>query len=210
MSKYQKYVFDIENRQFIGDFEDMYRNEAIEKFDSWHQDDQRQLQRIIDIALIGEYNFSTIVDIGCGKGAFTHLLKKRNNRVIGIDISETAIEVAGERYPDIEFLSSDISDLENFSILIRSLHDKHKINLVFMSEVLSYIENWSSLLDLISKNTEYLLISLFIPENPIGFVKSEDQLVSAAEKNYEIIDLISLKSRRFTVLLGRSKNCSSK
>ena len=46
MAKYHKYVFDVEKRTFIGDFENMYAHESIEKFDSWHQDDSRQ-----DVAL---------------------------------------------------------------------------------------------------------------------------------------------------------------
>jgi len=36
-------------------------------------------------------NFDSLLDIGCDKGVFTHLLKKRNNTVLGTDISETAI-----------------------------------------------------------------------------------------------------------------------
>ena len=52
MAKYHKYVFDIEERKFIGDFETMYQNESKENFDSWHQDDTRQLQRKIDLAIL--------------------------------------------------------------------------------------------------------------------------------------------------------------
>ena len=77
MAKYHKYVFDVEKRTFIGDFENMYAHESIEKFASWHQDDSRQLQRKICLEILNQYNFNTIVDIGCGKGALTHILKKK-------------------------------------------------------------------------------------------------------------------------------------
>jgi len=43
MGKYQKYIFDQNQRKFIGDFEKMYSNEVEEKFDSWHQSDTRFL-----------------------------------------------------------------------------------------------------------------------------------------------------------------------
>lgn len=114
MAKYHKYVFDIENRKFIGDFETMYQNELEENFDSWHQDDTRQLQRKIDLAILEDYNFKKIIDIGCGKGSLTHLLKKKNNYVLGLDISRTAVNIAKERFPDIDFLSTNINEIENF------------------------------------------------------------------------------------------------
>ena len=58
----------------------MYQNESKENFDSWHQDDTRQLQRKIDMAILEDYNFEKIIDIGCGKGSLSHLLKKKNKK----------------------------------------------------------------------------------------------------------------------------------
>ena len=118
MAKYHKYVFDVEKRTFIGDFENMYAHESIEKFDSWHQDDSRQLQRKICLEILNQYNFNTIVDIGCGKGALTHILKKKNNTCLGIDISQTAIDIAKERFNDIDFVVCDINNIGAFSDLI--------------------------------------------------------------------------------------------
>jgi len=118
MAKYHKYVFDIEKRKFIGAFEEMYQNETIEIFDSWHQDDTRQLQRKIDLAILEDYNFNKIIDIGCGKGCLTHMLKKKNNTFIGVDISPTAIKFAKERYPDIEFICLDVNNVNNYRSLV--------------------------------------------------------------------------------------------
>jgi len=115
MAKYHKYVFDIQNRKFVGNFEEMYQDEKKDNFDSWHQEDTRQLNRKIDLAVLENYNFSKIIDIGCGKGALTHLLKKRNNQVLGLDISETAISVAKERFPDIDFLVIDVNAISEYS-----------------------------------------------------------------------------------------------
>jgi len=42
MAKYHKYVFDIETRKFIGNFEEMYQRESVD-------------------------NFDFILDLGCGK-----------------------------------------------------------------------------------------------------------------------------------------------
>ena len=149
MGKYHKYVFNLENRKFIGDFETMYQNESKEIFDSWHQDDIRQLQRKIDLAILQDYNFDKIMDIGCGKGSLTHLLKKKNNYVLGIDISQTAIKFAKERYPDIDFICTDVNKIENYNSIVSEMGGGQFI----------------------------------IPEYPIGFVKSETELVKEIEKN---------------------------
>jgi hypothetical protein len=74
MAKYHKYVFDLENRKFVGAFEKMYKNEKDEIFDSWHQTNTIQLHRKFALVILEKYNFNTIIDIGCGKGNFTHLL----------------------------------------------------------------------------------------------------------------------------------------
>lgn len=117
MAKYHKYVFDNVKRKFVGRFEDLYQSETKEHFDSWHQEDSRQLARQICLNIIGQFNFPRILDIGCGKGSFTHLLKKKNNNVVGIDISKTALAIAKSRFPDIDFLTLDVQSskrIQNF------------------------------------------------------------------------------------------------
>lgn len=203
MAKYHKYVFDLENRKLVGDFEIMYQNESKENFDSWHQDDTRQLQRKIDLAILEDYSFEKIIDIGCGKGSLTHLLKKKNNYVLGLDISQTAVNIAQERFPDINFLSIDVNEIKNFSVISEKIGG---VNLVFTSEVFSYIENWKGLLKEISKSSEYFMISLYIPKNPIGFVKSENDLVKEIEKNFEVIEHISLNTTNFVIVFAKRKN----
>ncbi len=203
MAKYHKYVFDLENRKLVGDFETMYQNESKENFDSWHQDDARQLQRKIDLVILEDYNFEKIIDLGCGKGSLTHLLKKKNNTVLGIDISQTAVNIAQERFPDIDFLSTDVNKVENFTALADKMGG---VDLVFTSEVFSYIENWKELLQEISKSSEYFMISLYIPENPIGFVKSENDLVEEIEKNFDVIEHISLSKTNFVIIFSKRKN----
>lgn len=123
MAEYHKYVFDTDNRRFVGRFEEMYQQEKIANFDSWHQEDSRQLNRRIALEILNGYNFEKILDIGAGKGALTHQLKKLNNQVRGLDISPTAIEVARARFPDIEFDVTDVNDLPRFAVYL----DKHII-----------------------------------------------------------------------------------
>jgi len=101
MAEYHSYVFDQENRSFVGKFEDMYRAEAEKGFDSWNQDDARHLDKQFCLDVLAQYNFNRILDVGCGKGMVTQYLKKENNHVLGIDLSESALRVVKTRFPDI-------------------------------------------------------------------------------------------------------------
>jgi 2-polyprenyl-3-methyl-5-hydroxy-6-metoxy-1,4-benzoquinol methylase len=159
---YHKYVFDQKNRRLIGDFENMYQNEEIQSYDSWYQDDLNHLTKKLVSTLLARFNFASIVDFGCGKGTFTHLLQKENNEVIGIDISETAIKKARAKYPKIDFRVGNSYSFEEIK----------DVDLVLAIEVLSYLENWKEVLTVISRKTKYFLISVYIPFDPIGYIKS--------------------------------------
>ena len=200
MAKYHKYVFDEKNRRFVGKFEEMYRAERQEGFDSWHQEDRRSLKNQICLAILNQYNFHGILDVGCGKGAFTHLLKKANNQVHGIDISETAVNIARTRYPDIDFSSVDLAgaayqDLPFF---------QRSYDVTIFMEILSYLPNWQEVLQSFAGLSQYILVSLFIPESPVGFVKSREGLLAAVQKHYKVLEDVHLVRQRQTILLGKS------
>jgi hypothetical protein len=60
MAEYHKFVFDFENRSFVGQFEEMYQQEKVSNFDSWHQEDSRQLNRKIALSIMENYNFRSM------------------------------------------------------------------------------------------------------------------------------------------------------
>jgi len=165
---YHKYVFDEKNKSFVGEFNEMYKNETIEGYDSWHGDDLRRIDTIIAYAILNQYHFSSILDIGCGKGAFTSLLKKKDNSVKGIDISEIAISRCKATYPDISF---EVCDINNY--LFNEFYDA-----VIMRGVLSYIKEWKNLISKVAVHTNYLYTFDYIPVGAIGFVKSFDELTN--------------------------------
>jgi len=45
-----------------------------------------------------------LLDIGCGNGTFLHLLNRRNN--IGLELDETAIQIAKRNCPDNDFIQA--------------------------------------------------------------------------------------------------------
>ena len=205
MAAYHKYVFDQSSRSLVGDWEKMYRQESVEGFDSWHQEDSRQLQRLISLQIIGMYHFGKILDIGCGKGSFTHLLKKRNNEVIGVDVSETAIATAAVRYPDIVFRKADVTNPDLLSELARGFSSPGA-DLAVCCEILSYVSDWQELLRTLSQHSRYLLVCLDIPPGPIGFVKSPADLVAGISSHFSIIEAMELKVSGFSIVFGSTKN----
>jgi len=200
MAGYHKYVFDQENQRVVGKFEEMYQAEDVENFDSWHQDDMRLLTKQISLVLLNRYNFNNVLDVGCGKGAFTHLLKKENNQVTGIDVSKTAIKRAKAKFIDISF---NCVDLTKDSFKKMPFFSKHYDLIVFM-EILSYLPNWSDVIKEFSQVGDHILITLDIPENPIGYVKSKESLKAVVQRYYVIIDELYLSRFRKTILFGKS------
>lgn len=208
MGDYHKYVFDAEAGRFIGDFEKMYRAESRENFDSWHQDDTRDLPRRIVLEMLSEHNFERVLDLGCGKGLMTHFLKRRNNRVLGVDISEACLQVARARYPDIEFQRLDLNDLEALnSVFARTRKEAGPIDLVLGLEVLSYTRNWREILKAVWRHGRYLLLTCFVPENPMGFIKTEEELCGEVLERFRLIHWVTVHIRNHVqvILLAESR-----
>ena len=65
-----------------------------------------------DVAeLIDKEKVKSILDLGCGNGTLTDMLRKKGFRVIGMDSSAEMIEAARAQYPDIDFICGDAADL---------------------------------------------------------------------------------------------------
>ena len=70
------------------------------------------------------------VDAGCGSGRYTRDLARRYDDVIGVDISEQLIEIAGDRaYPNVRYVASDLM----------SFNDANGFDLVFSSTTLHHV-----------------------------------------------------------------------
>ena len=135
---YHDYVF--KNGEFVGKFEEMYQNVE----DPWHQDDTSKIHYDMVLYLLNRYDLcrsggGVVLDIGCGKGAFTARLKKSLNndvKVIGTDISDTAIQKAREKHGDlgIDFTICDIEkEFEHLPLPSSGL------DLIVMSELMWYV-----------------------------------------------------------------------
>ncbi len=185
MNGYHEFVFDEHKREFRGKFEEMYRAELVEQFDSWGQDNDRRLDLRITKMLVDSLDPKKIVDIGSGKGLLTSYLDGPGRNVIGCDVSETALTVARERDPHVAYTKlADSSVYSLVQFLFKSRQELGHIDVIVMSQVLSYIQEWKNLIDIVFAYSNGVCISLYLPENPIGFVKEWN----------DVCDMIALHS----------------
>ncbi len=83
-------------------------------------------------------NPGTIIDIGCGPGNSTLVLHERwpGSRVTGLDSSPEMIRKAAGEYPDMEWILSDVSEVD----------DKAEYDIVFSNAAIQWIPDHVSLM----------------------------------------------------------------
>lgn len=102
IKRYQDLV--IKDGKLIGHFDEMYKSFD----DPWHQSEpgHNALSASRNIAMLNmaKYGVRSVVEFGCGLGYYTDLLRRSLGlRVVGVDISSTAIDKARQRFPDSMF-----------------------------------------------------------------------------------------------------------
>ena len=119
-TRYQDYV--IRDGKYIGRFEDMYRNAAEIP---WHQDETvSAVFSDLTVAILKRRGIRSLLDVGCGMGYMAERLRREIpglSRIMGLDISSTAVARATEMFPDIEFVSSTLDALsleERFDVVV--------------------------------------------------------------------------------------------
>ncbi len=66
-----------------------------------------------DMRILSEYASSGdgVLDLGCGNGRFFELLKDKNIKYVGADVSQNLVNIAKSRHPEAEFLTTDFLQL---------------------------------------------------------------------------------------------------
>lgn len=183
---YHNYVF--KDGKFIGAFEEMYRYSAEIP---WHQDETAyKVFSDIDIVILRQHRYDTVLDVGCGEGYFSERLHESLlNRggvpmVTGIDISPTAIKKAKNLFNGINFMVLDIRK-ENLNKQFDLVVCKEIMWYVF-SELEQVIQN----LKRMTKPDGWLYISQSFPETNeyVGkeVIKSPNHLMEIFNKQFLI------------------------
>jgi SAM-dependent methyltransferase len=137
--------------------------------------------------LVDSLDPKKIVDIGSGKGLLTSFLDAPGRNVIGCDVSETALSIARARDPHVAYTQlPDASVYSLVQFLFKSRQELGHIDVVVMSQVLSYIDEWKNLIDIVFAYSAGVCVSLYLPENPIGFVKDWSEVCEVIERHSTI------------------------
>lgn len=171
---------------------------------------KERTQPSVDLAAkINMENPKRIIDIGCGPGNSTAVLKKRYHDayILGVDFSPNMIEKAKKDYPDMDFMLFDATrDFEK-------LEDKYDI--VFSNACIQWIPNHKKLLsDMMSILKPNGVLAVQVPmnfEEPIHKIIAEvitrkewaDKIGSGRQfytlKESEYFDLLSELSSDFSM-----------
>ena len=121
--------------EFVGDFDGLYQ----EQDDPWHQSGQdgdiksyyeNSRQRLN--SLLKATQPSSLLEVGCGLGYTTNLIRQTVNcDITGMDISKIAIEKARQLFPDIKFVSGDI--------ISKSIASDRQYNMIVLNQLLWYV-----------------------------------------------------------------------
>ena len=82
------------------------------------------------ISLLKSPKGSAVLDLGCGNGALSAKLLEKGYKVIGMDASESMLEIAKAQYPQMTFLHGDAC----------SFHLEEPVDAIFSNAVLHWID----------------------------------------------------------------------
>lgn len=114
----------------MGEFEQMYRDFQ----DPWHQSvlETFAAEKALALNAIQALKPNTVLEIGCGLGFFTKRIREAGvPQVIGMDVSETALQKARQSAPECTFVAGDILDL--------AIYDRFRPDLLVMAETTWYV-----------------------------------------------------------------------
>jgi ubiquinone/menaquinone biosynthesis C-methylase UbiE len=92
-------------------------------------------KKVLDPALLeemGNVNTKKILDAGCGQGYFSKILSDLGAHVVGIDVSDSLITIAGDRYKSSDALSFRECDINKSLPFSNNYFDAILSNMVFM------------------------------------------------------------------------------
>lgn len=213
----ENFIFDDIDGQlkFKGDFEGFYKS----SIDPWGQTSlsedksmnlfysksRENLLEKIKIILPSVATKQPLIEIGCGLGYVSNLIQTYLNiKVIGLDISKTAIQKAQQNFPDIHFMLHDISkETKSFA----------NPSIVILSNILWYIledidcitKNVTNLFDPLNSNPYVIISNAFFKENQKYGTSICDGFEGAIKLFHSKFEKLGLEINNIQAFLDRHK-----
>jgi 2-polyprenyl-3-methyl-5-hydroxy-6-metoxy-1,4-benzoquinol methylase len=135
--------------------EKVYRelDEANLNIDPWqteHPYNKKAFDEILSLIKMAPHE--SILEVGCGQGAFTKKLAELTKDVTAIDVSESAIAQAKKNVNGARF---QVSSLENF-------YPKRRYDVVVCAEILYYIKDHEKAIKRLQELGGYLVTSQYV------------------------------------------------
>jgi len=146
-----------------------------------------------------------LIEIGCGLGYVSNLIQTHLNiKVIGLDISKTAIEKAQQNFPDIHFILHDIR---------RQTKSFANPSIVILSNILWYIledidcitQNVINLFDPLNSNPYVIISNAFFKENQKYGTSICDGFEGAIKLFHSKFEKLGLEINSIQAFLDRDK-----
>ena len=150
--------------EFIGDFDSLYKNED----DPWNQSGKdgeishyyvHSRRRLVN--QLKEINPGSLLEVGCGLGYTTQIIQESLPRcsVVGMDISNIATTKAGKLFPNLDFMTDDISGSK--------FHSEMKYDVVILNQLLWYIlkslfETFENCFSILNSNGRIVISQAFL------------------------------------------------
>jgi SAM-dependent methyltransferase len=180
------------------DFDEIYGTQE----DPWSigaaDDDRYDLLR--SLLLEAAHERGSILDIGCGFGAFLARFEGEFESLTGIELSEVAVDKGRARFPRIEFFSGSASALEQVGI------GQRRFDAIVFSDVIYYLEEAARrrALDWIATHLADDGVALVAGWCPGGDYLEPDELARLVDRSLAVEHERFLESEHL-VLVGRRK-----
>ena len=183
------------------DFDKVYRAQD----DPWNigQADSDRYNRYFDLIHRCAKGRRTILDIGCGFGAFLSRFRPHFEKLVGVEISGDAIRKGKERFPFIAYHQGSAERLEETAV------EAERYDAIIYSDVISYFDDKGKNRSLkwIAEHLERDGLAFIAAWCPGGRYLTYPELERLTERYFKIESRLFLESQHAAFLARKKRRC---
>lgn len=153
--KNEKYIKNVYNK-----FGKEYHKTREEKSASRLYNDYLEVPEMLKA--VGNIKNKKLLDVGCGSGIHIKKYEKKGAKCFGVDISQTMIDIAKEKNPNIEFKVGTMIDLP---------YKNNSFDVVTMSLAVHYINDWTKIFKEVNRVLKKDGLFYYSTESPMSIAR---------------------------------------